>query len=77
MGERFLRKKAFALRLHRVANTDKRDNLRRSFCEVSPEKLRLHRVEDADKRDKNCEINCPNGIAKKQKTHRFKIVDRA
>ena len=58
MGEKFLRKKAFELRLHRVANADKRDNLRRSFCEVSPVKLRFHRVADADKRDKNCEINC-------------------
>ena len=58
MGERFLRKKAFALRLHRVAHADKRDNLRRSFCEISPVKLRLHRVADTDKRDKNCKINC-------------------
>jgi len=52
VGERFLRKKAFELRLHRVAQADKRDNLRRSFCEISPVKLRLHRVADADKRDK-------------------------
>ena len=58
LGERFLRKKTLELRLPRVANTAKRDNLRRSFCEVSPVKLRLHRVADADKRDKNCEINC-------------------
>ena len=55
MGERFLRKKPKKLRFHRVSNADKRDNLRRSFCEVSPIKLRLHPVADADKWDKNYE----------------------
>ena len=54
----FLRKKPKKLRFPRVANAAKRDNLGRSFCEVSPVKLRFHRVADADKRDKNCEINC-------------------
>ncbi|WP_238808855.1 hypothetical protein [Emticicia aquatica] len=54
----FCEKKPVKLRLYRVADADKWDNLCRSFCEISPVKLRFYRVADADKRDKNCEINC-------------------
>jgi hypothetical protein len=55
VGEKFLRKKAFKLRLYRVAWP-----LSGTICvevfvsqiEVSPVKLRLHRVANADKLDK-------------------------
>ena len=73
MGEKFLRKKPEKLRLHRVADADKWDNLRRSFCEVSPEKLRLLHVADADKRDKNCEITATMELRKSKKQPALKL----
>ena len=67
MGERFLRKKPKKLRIPRVANAAKLDNLGRSFCEVSPEKLRFPRVANAYKLDKNCEITATMELRKSKK----------